>query len=77
MAHKGHKNHFFLFCFGQNCFIKSTLQENNFDPNFLPTHKAKASAYGNGIYFSEFPSIGMSYGTLILCKVLPGRVQVP
>ena len=38
--------------------------------------KKKVAAYGDGIYFSEFPSVGLSYGTLILCRVLPGRVQV-
>lgn len=55
--------------------IDSILQD-NFNPLFNPTHKTKASVYGDGIYFSEFPSVGLSYGTLILCRVLPGRVEV-
>ena len=33
-------------------------------------------AHGVGIYFSEFPDISLRYGReLILCRVLPGRVQ--
>jgi len=55
--------------------IDSILQD-NFNPNFFPTHKSKLSAYGEGVYFSEFPSVGLSFGTLILCRVLPGRVEV-
>ena len=36
--------------------------------------KIKRAAYGNGIYFSEFPDISIGYGTgLLLCKVLPGK----
>jgi Poly(ADP-ribose) polymerase catalytic domain len=53
---------------GQN--IDSILM-NNFS-----LERQKVAVYGDGIYFSEFPSVGLSYGTLILCRVLPGRVQV-
>ena len=52
------------------------ILQNNFDPKYNPTHKVKGLAYGDGVYFSEYPSVGLSYGTLILCRVLPGRVQV-
>ena len=65
----------FMFHGTNDCNIDSILG-NNFDANFNPTHKVKGSAYGNGIYFSEFPSVGLSYGTLILCRVLTGRVQM-
>ena len=43
--------------------------------NFSLTRCA-GQAYGNGIYFSEFPTVGLGYGTLILCRVLVGRVEV-
>ena len=52
------------------------ILQNNFDVNFIPKHKRKESTYGNGIYFSEFPNLSMTYGTLILCRVLSGRVQI-
>lgn len=51
------------------------ILQSNFDQNFNPTNKAKFSAYGEGIYFSEIPTIASVYGTLILCHVLPGRVK--
>ena len=36
--------------------------------------KIKRTAFGHGIYFSEFPDVSIGYGTgLILCKVLPGK----
>ena len=38
--------------------------------------KAVGQVYGAGIYFSEFPSVSCSYGTLILCRVLPGNIEV-
>lgn len=50
--------------------IDSILEEN------FRLDKAVGQAYGAGIYFSEFPCVSCSYGTLILCRVLPGRVEV-
>ena len=55
--------------------IDSILQS-NLDPDYKPAHKAKGAAYGDGVYFSKNPSVALSYGTLILCRVLTGRVQV-
>ena len=61
---------------GTNDLNIDSILSDNFSLNFAPTHKVKAAAYGDGIYFSEFPSVGLAYGTLILCRVLKGRVQV-
>jgi hypothetical protein len=55
--------------------IDSILSD-NFRLDFVPTHKTKTAAFGEGIYLSEFPSVSLSYGTLILCRVLTGRVEV-
>jgi hypothetical protein len=38
--------------------------------------RCAGQTYGNGIYFSEFPTVGLGYGTLILCRVLVGRVEI-
>jgi hypothetical protein len=66
-----------IFMFhGTNDMNIDSILNDNFSLDFAPTHKVKAAAYGNGIYFSEFPSVGLSYGTLILCRVLQGRVEV-
>ena len=36
--------------------------------------KIKRTAYGHGIYFSEFPDVSIGYGSgLILCNILPGK----
>jgi hypothetical protein len=29
----------------------------------------------SGFYFSHFPAVSLCYGTLILCRVMPGRVE--
>jgi hypothetical protein len=50
--------------------VDSILQEN------FRLDYARGQAYGAGIYFSEFPSVSCSYGTLILCRVLPGQIEV-
>ena len=39
--------------------------------------KVKRTAYGHGIYFSEFPDVSIRYGDgLILSKVLPGKSYI-
>lgn len=66
---------FFIFHGTHNCNINLILQ-NNFDANFNPAHKVKGSQYGEGIYLSEFTRFASLHGTLIMCRVLPGRVQL-
>ena len=60
---------------GTNDHNIDLILQNNFDANYNPTHKPKGSALGQGIYFSEFPYFASQHGTLILCRVLPSRVQ--
>ena len=48
-----------------------SILRNNFNLDM-----SKRQLFGNGLYFSEFPETSLSYGGgLILCRVLPGRVQ--
>ena len=48
--------------------IHSILKSN------LQLRYAKRQAYGKGNYFSEFPSVSLSYGDgLLLCRILPGK----
>ena len=48
--------------------IDSILKDN------LKLIYAKRQVYGKGNYFSEFPSISLSYGEgLLLCRILPGK----
>ncbi|CAB3999613.1 partial [Paramuricea clavata] len=48
--------------------INSILESN------LQLSYAKRQAYGKGNYFSEFPSVSLSYGDgLLLCRILPGK----
>ena len=49
------------------------IMKNNFS-----LAKVERTAYGHGIYFSEFPEVSMGYGDggLILCKVLPGKSYI-
>jgi len=57
------------------CNINSIIQK-NFDKDFYSVHKFKKSVFGKGIYFSDFPHIGLCYGrTLLLCRVLTGRIK--
>jgi hypothetical protein len=47
--------------------------EGNFDINAKPVGRSKGSAYGPGIYFSDYPSTSFGYGgSLLLCRVLTG-----
>ena len=29
----------------------------------------------SGIYFSQFPAVSLAFGQIILCRVLPGRIE--
>jgi hypothetical protein len=61
---------------GTNIANIDSILNLNLRPDFHPIAREKGAAYGDGIYFSEFPCVGVSYGTLIVCRVLVGRVQV-
>ncbi len=61
---------------GTNVANIDSILNFNLRPDFQPIDRPKGAAYGEGIYFSEFPCVGVSYGTLIVCRVLAGRVQV-
>ena len=49
--------------------IESILKSN------LQLRFAQRQAYGKGNYFSEFPSVSLGYGdgSLLLCRILPGK----
>ena len=73
----------FLFHGTSEKNLKDIIKQ-NFDLNAQPIQntpgeipRKKLSVYGKGIYFSEDPSYSSQYGNaLILCQVLPGKVQV-
>lgn len=47
----------------------------NFDPVANPVSRKKRQMFGQGIYFSEYPHVSINYGTLILCRTIPGKVE--
>lgn len=50
---------------------EESILTNNFDLN-----KGVRFAFGKGIYLSEYINVALMYGhTLLLCKVLPGKIQ--
>ena len=61
---------------GTNIANIDSILNTNLRSDLQPVDRRKGAAYGDGIYFSEFPCVGVSYGTLIVCRVLAGRVQV-
>ena len=66
----------FLF-HGTNIESINGILESNFDIQASPCGGGKAMVLGKGVYFSEKVSTCFSYGnSILLCKVLPGRVQV-
>jgi hypothetical protein len=72
-----HLDEVLLFHGTDSCNISLIFTE-NFRPDARPVNREKASAFGNGIYFSDNFSTALRYGsskTVILSRVLLGKVD--
>ena len=61
---------------GTNPTNVPSIVKNNFSISYLAQNTGNEGAYGDGIYFSEFPAVSIGYGgngCVILCEILPGR----
>ena len=66
-----------LLFHGTHATNLNKILEDNFKVTADPICRGKVKAYGEGIYFSEFPAKSLRYGeALILCKVILGREEV-
>ena len=63
-----------LLFHGTNPDNINSILKYNFDLTYMGS--SYGLVYGRGIYCSEFPDVSLRYGQgLLLCRVLPGRIQ--